>query len=246
MDFFFHIGRYYMLLARVFRKPEKPSVYFERLFQEIDILGFKSLGIVVIISIFIGAVITIQSAFGLDNSWVPTFAVGFTVRESVILEFAPTILCLILAGKIGSHISSEIGTMRITEQIDALEIMGVNAASYIILPKVVGAMIIFPFLVLLSMFLSIGGGWFFGILSEVITTHQFIVGITHEFKPFNITYALIKTVVFAFLITSISAYHGYFTHGGSLEVGRSSTKAVVYSSSLILLFNLLLTQLLLV
>ena len=211
----------------------------------IDSLGVNSFGIVAIVSIFMGAVITIQTALGIDSSWVPLYLIVFGTRESVILEFSPTVISLILAGKVGSHIASEIGTMRVTEQIDALEIMGVNSASYLILPKIIASIFIFPFLVVLSMFMGIFGGWFFGILTEVVTSHEFLYGIQYEFKPFNVTYALIKTVVFAFVITSVSSYFGYYTKGGALEVGRASTKAVVYSSIIILLLNLILTQLLL-
>ncbi len=245
MELFYHLGRYYLLLRQIFKKPEKTSIYIRQVMIGIDSLGVNSFGIIAIVSIFMGAVITIQTALGIDSSWVPLYLIGFGTRESVILEFSPTIISLILAGKVGSHIASEIGTMRVTEQIDALEIMGVNSASYLILPKIVASIFIFPFLVVLSMFMGIFGGWFFGILTEVVTSHEFLYGIQYDFKPFNVTYALIKTVVFAFVITSVSSYFGYYTKGGALEVGRASTKAVVYSSIIILLLNLILTQLLL-
>ena len=245
MDLLYHLGRYYLLIRQVFQKPEKTSIYLRQVISEIDSLGVSSLGIVAIVSIFMGAVITIQTALGIDSGWVPLYIVGFGTRESVILEFSPTIISLILAGKVGSHIASEIGTMRVTEQIDALEIMGVNSAAYLILPKIVASIFIFPFLVIFSMFLGIFGGWFFGIITEVVTSQEFLYGIQFDFKPFNVTYALIKTVVFAFVITSVSSYFGYYTKGGALEVGRSSTKSVVYSSIIILLLNLILTQLLL-
>ena len=245
MELLYHLGRYYLLIRQVFQKPEKTSIYIKQIISEMDSLGVSSLGIVAIVSIFMGAVITIQTALGIDSGWVPLYIVGFGTRESVILEFSPTIISLILAGKVGSHIASEIGTMRVTEQIDALEIMGVNSAAYLILPKIIASIFIFPFLVIFSMFLGIFGGWFFGIITEVVTSHEFLYGIQFDFKPFNITYALIKTVVFAFVITSVSSYFGYYTKGGALEVGKSSTKAVVYSSIIILLLNLILTQLLL-
>ena len=234
-----------MLIRRVFGKPEKYSIYRDRIFEEINILGIGSLGIVAIISVFIGAVITIQSAFNFSNPLVPVYAVGVAVRDSMILEFSPAIISLILAGKIGSSIASEIGTMRITEQIDALEIMGINSASYLIQPKVIAAMLFSPVLVIFSLFLGILGGYVFGVLSGVVTSYEFILGVTYQFKPFNVTYALIKGVVFAFIIASVPAYHGFYTKGGSLEVGKSSTKGVVYSSILILAFDLILTQLLL-
>ena len=232
-------------MRRVFRKPEKFSIYRRQFFTEIENLGIGSLGIVGIISVFMGAVITIQSAFGFESPWIPLYAVGLATRDSIILEFSPTIISLILAGKVGSNIASELGTMRVSEQVDALEIMGVNSASYLILPKIAAAMFINPFLIMISMFLGLFGGWSLGIATGVVTSHEFIYGLQYEFKPYNVTYALIKTVVFAFIITSVSAHHGYYTKGGALEVGQSSTKAVVYSSILILIFNFLLTQLLL-
>jgi phospholipid/cholesterol/gamma-HCH transport system permease protein len=202
-------------------------------------------GIVSIISLFMGAVITIQSAFGFTSPWIPLYAVGVATRDSIILEFSPTIVSLILAGKVGSNIASEIGTMKVTEQVDALEIMGVNSRSFLIFPKIIAAMLINPFLIMISMFLGIFGGYMIGVLTNVVTSYEYIFGIQYDFQAFNVTYALIKTVVFAFIITSVSAYHGYNTEGGALEVGKSSTKAVVYSSIIILLFNVLLTQLLL-
>ncbi len=234
-----------MLIGRVFAKPEKWSVYRKEFFHEIDNLGISSLPIIAIISLFMGAVITIQAAFGFTSPWVPLYAVGVTTRDSVVLEFSPTIVSLILAGKVGSNIASEIGTMRVTEQIDALEIMGVNSSSFLILPKVLACMIINPFLIIISMFLGLLGGWALGIFAGVVTSYQYIYGVQFEFNSFNVTYALIKTTVFAFIIASVSAYHGYYTHGGALEVGKSSTRAVVYCSILILIFNFLLTQLLL-
>ena len=245
MRILYHFGRYYLLINQVFSKPEKSSIYKKQILREIDSLGIGSLGIVVIISIFMGAVITIQSAFGFQSPLVPLYAIGLASRDSIILEFSPTIVSLILAGKVGSNIASEIGTMRVSEQIDALEIMGINSSGYLILPKIIAAVVINPFLIIISMFLGIFGGWVFGVFTGVVTSQQYIYGIQYQFKPFNVTYALIKTVVFAFIITSVSAYQGYYTKGGALEVGQASTKAVVYSSILILLFNFLLTQLLL-
>jgi phospholipid/cholesterol/gamma-HCH transport system permease protein len=240
-----YIGQYYILMSRVFHKPENLKIYLRQLVKEIDSLGVGSLTIVAIISVFMGAVITIQSAFGFDSPWIPIYAVGLATRDSIILEFSPTIISLILAGKVGSNIASELGTMRVSEQIDALEIMGINSAGYLILPKIVAAILINPFLIMISMFLGIVGGYLFGIVTGVVTSYEFIIGIQYQFKPFNVGYALIKTVVFAFIITSVSSYHGYYTKGGALEVGVSSTRAVVYSNILILLFNFLLTQLLL-
>ncbi len=240
-----HIGKYYALMMQVFSKPEKRPVFRKRIFEEIDKLGISSLPIVIIISFFMGAVITIQAAFGFESPWIPLYAVGVTTRDSVILEFAPTLVSLILAGKVGSSIASEIGTMRVSEQIDALEIMGVNSASHLIFPKIIASVFINPFLIIISMFMGILGGLTFGILTGVVTPYEYLYGIQYDFRLYNVTYALIKTVAFAFIISSVAAYHGYYTKGGALEVGKSSTTAVVYSSLLILLFNFILTQLLL-
>lgn len=244
MKLLHHFGKYVLLMKRAFGRPEKYTIYYRQIITEINSLGIGSLGIAAIISVFMGAVITIQSSFNFTSAWIPLYAVGLATRQGIILEFAPTIISLILAGKVGSSIASEIGTMRVTEQIDALEVMGINSASYLIMPKVLAAVFINPFIILISMFLGIFGGWLFGILTGVVSSYEYIYGIQYQFKPFGVTYALIKTVVFAFIITSVSAYHGYYTNGGALEVGRSSTKAVVYSNILILVFNFLLTQLL--
>ena len=213
--------------------------------NEIVSLGINSLGIVIIISVFMGAVITLQTAYNLENPLIPTYLVGLTARDSMILEFSSTIVGLILAGKVGSNIASEIGTMRITEQIDALEIMGVNSASHLILPKIIAAVFINPFLTIVSIFVGIVGGYLASVFTGAVTPDSYIYGIHYVFIPFYISYALVKTVVFAFIITSVPAYHGYYSSGGALEVGKSSTLAVVYSSVLILLFNVLLTQLML-
>jgi phospholipid/cholesterol/gamma-HCH transport system permease protein len=241
---FYHLGRYYMLMGRVFARPEKHSVYYKQFIREIEKIGLNSIGIVAIISAFMGAVITIQTAYNLNNPLLPSYLVGLGTRESMILEFSSTMVALILAGKVGSSIASELGTMRVTEQIDALEIMGVNSASFLILPKILAAMVFNPLLALISMTVGIWGGWAVGTYVGVVTTEQFIGGIRYSFNPDFIVYSLVKTVVFAFLITSIAAYYGYSVEGGSVEVGQSSTKAVVYSSVVVLLFNLLLTQLL--
>ncbi len=212
---------------------------------ELVSIGIGALGIVALTSIFMGAVITIQSAYNLVNPMVPLYAVGIVARDSIILEFSPTIIMLVLAGKVGSSIASEIGTMRVTEQIDALEIMGINSSGFLTLPKIIAGIIIFPFVVLISMFLGIVGGWIAGDLSGVVSSADYIRGIQDQFVPFNITFAMIKTIVFAYVITSVSAYHGFYTDGGALEVGKSSTNAVVYSSVIILVFDYILTQLIL-
>ena len=232
-------------MARTFSKPEKWSIYREQFFKEVDKLGIGSIGLVSIISVFMGAVICIQSAFGFESPWIPLYAVGVSTRDIIILEFSPTVVCLILAGKVGSNIAGELGTMRVTEQIDALEIMGINSSAYLIMPKIIAAVCIFPFLVVISMFLGVFGGYLAGVAVHAVTSYEYIYGITYDFNTYYITYALIKSLVFAFIITSVAAFYGYYTEGGALEVGRQSTKAVVYSSILILLANVLITQLLL-
>lgn len=246
MTLLFHIGRFFMLMRRVFSRPEKTSIYINQMFLEMNSLGVGSLGIIAIISIFMGAVITIQTASNIESAWIPAYALGFTVRQSIILEFSPTIIALILAGKVGSNIASEIGSMRIKEQIDAIEIMGVNSAAYLIQPKIIAAVIINPFLIVYSMFLALGSGWLIGSATGLVATGQYFFGLQYDFDTFAVTYALIKTVFFAFVITAIPAYYGYYTEGGALEVGKASTKGVVYSSIAILVLNYVLTQLLLI
>jgi phospholipid/cholesterol/gamma-HCH transport system permease protein len=242
----YHIGNYFLLLKRVFSKPQKYSVYYKQILQEIDSLGIGSLGLIAIISVFMGGVITIQSAYNFNSPFIPLYAIGLGTRESIVLEFSPTIISLILAGKVGSNIASEIGTMRITEQIDALEIMGINSASYLIFPKIVAAVFINPFLVVISMFLGVFGGYIMGITTGACSSYEYIFGIQTLFVPFNIYYSLTKTIVFAFIITSVAAYQGYYTKGGALEVGKASTRSVVYNSILILIANLVITEIMLV
>ena len=245
MSFIENIGQYVLFLDRVFSKPEKVRIFFAQIIKEIYKLGVSSVGIVVIISVFMGAVISLQTAYNLVNPLLPDYLVGYTTRESMILEFSSTIVGLILAGKVGSSIASEIGSMRITEQIDALEIMGVNSASYLIFPKIIAAVFINPFLYILSVFVGITGGLLASSLTNVVSISDFLYGVQNDFIPYYITYSLIKTLVFAFIITSIPSFYGYYVSGGALEVGKASTKAVVNSSILILLANLILTQILL-
>lgn len=245
LKLFFHIGKYLALIRVILRRPENAGIYRKQILIEIDNLGIQSLGIVAIISVFMGAVLTIQTAFNTDHPLLPIYAIGFTTRQAIILEFSPTMIALILAGKVGSRIASEIGTMRVTEQIDALEIMGINAAGYLILPKIVASMMINPLLLIISMFLGIFGGWVAAAATDVVPLSHYVYGILFEFAEYDILYALIKTVVFAFIITSVSGYFGFHTRGGALEVGQASTKAVVFSSIYIILFNLILTQILL-
>ncbi len=239
------LGKYLLLMREVFVKPDKVRLFFRQIMIEFVSLGVDSLGITLIISVFVGAVVAIQTAFNIDSPLIPLTMVGFTTRQSIILEFSPTIISLVLAGKVGSSIASEIGTMRVTEQIDALEIMGINPANFLIQPKVFAAMIINPFLIILSIAFALTGGWLGCIVTGVVSGNDYLTGLRSWFDPFSVTYALIKTMVFAFIITSVAGFQGYETRGGALEVGRASTKAVVYSSILIIIFNLILTQLLL-
>ncbi|MBD5068024.1 MAG: ABC transporter permease [Alistipes sp.] len=240
------IGRYFILMGKVFSRPEKGSIYRRRIVCEMEALGVDSIGLTAIISIFIGAVITLQMCINLESPFIPKSLVGYATRETMILEFSSTVVALILAGKVGSSIASEIGTMRITEQIDALEIMGVNSASYLILPKIVAAVFFFPFLTILSILIGILGGWAISCLTGIMLPADYLDGLLLDFKPYSITYSLIKMAVFAYLITSVSAFFGYYAKGNSLEVGAASTRAVVAGSVVIMIFNLMLTQILLI
>jgi len=239
------IGRYFILIGSLFRNRERFSVYLKLILDEAVAIGIDSIFIVVIVSTFIGAVTAVQTAFNLVSPFVPLYIIGTIVRDMTILELAPTITCIVLAGKVGSNIAGELGTMRITEQVDALEVMGINSASYLILPKIIAAIITFPLLVIIAAFLSIYGGYLAGIMTGILTEKQYIYGIRYEFHSFNITFAMIKSLAFAFLISSISAYQGYFTKGGALEVGKSSTQAVTNSCIAVLCADYLLAQLLL-
>ena len=239
-----HIGQYFIMIKKVFCFPEKKRIFLKQFNLELEKTGLNSLGIVTIISFFIGAVVSIQTAYNFDSPLYPKYLIGYATRESLILEFCPTMLALILAGKVGSNIASEIGSMRVTEQIDALEIMGVNSASFLILPKIIATVLFFPILIILSISIGLLGGWI-GCQTSGITTADFLYGIKLDFNPFYVTYCLIKITVFAFIVSSVSSYFGYYTKGGALDVGRSSTKAVVYSSIIVLIFNFILTDLLL-
>lgn len=237
------IGQYALLMKKVFTRPQRLGVAFRQYVNEVSKLGIDSIWIVVIISFFIGAVIVVQIALNIDSPFLPRYTVGYVSREIVLLEFSSTIMCLILAGKVGSNIASEIGTMQVTEQIDALEIMGVNAANYLILPKIIGLMTFIPVLVVLSMFFGIVGGFGACLFADIIPTSTFEYGLQFFFKEFYIWYAIIKTVFFAFIISSIASYYGYYAKGGSLDVGKASTNSVVMSSILILISDLLITNL---
>ena len=240
-----HVGRYALLMQRVFKLPQRWRLLGKQYIKEVEKLGVDSLGIVIIISFFIGAVITMQMVLNTENPILPDYVTGLTTRDTLLLEFSSTILCLILAGKVGSNIASEIGTMRITEQIDALKIMGVNAPNYLILPKILGLVTIMPVLVIFSMFVGILGGYLIS-FSGIISPSKYVIGIQYAFEPFYVTYSIIKSLFFAFVISSVSSYYGYYAYGGALDVGKASTNAVVNSSIIILLLNVLLTDILLV
>ena len=240
----YHLGLYFIMLKKVISAPEKWSVFRKQLVLEMEKVGLNSISLVIILSFFVGAVVSIQTAFNMTNPLLPSYLVGLASRDSLILEFSPTMISLILAGKVGSSIASEIGSMRVTEQIDALEIMGINSASFLILPKIIAAVLFFPFLIIMSMGIGMIGAWVGG-LSADVTTADFMYGLKYDFRAFYITYAIVKTIFFAFIISSVSAYFGYHTKGGAIAVGKSSTTAVVSSSILILLFNYLLTDIIL-
>lgn len=240
------IGRYFMLMGKVFSRPEKASIYRHRIIYEMEAIGIDSIGLTAIISVFIGAVITLQMCINLESPFIPQSLIGYATRETMILEFSSTVVALILSGKVGSAIASEIGTMRITEQIDALEIMGINSASYLILPKIVAAVFFFPMLTILSIGIGIVGGYLISVATGIMIPSNYIDGLLFDFRPYSITYSLIKSAVFAFIITSVSAFFGYYAKGNSLEVGKASTRAVVVGSVVIMIFNLILTQILLI
>lgn len=238
-------GKYCIFMKQVFKVPEKWREFFKSLIFEINKLGVDSIPLVIIISIFIGAVICIQMTINIVSPLIPSYATGLTTREILLLEFSSTMMCLILAGKVGSNIASEIGTMRVTEQIDAMEIMGINSASFIVLPKIIGFVLFVPVLCVLSMFMGLIGGALIAEFTSMVTMGNYVYGIQSFFNEWYVWYGIIKTIVFAFIITSVAAFYGYYVKGGSLEVGQASTKAVVYSSILILLADVILTKLLL-
>lgn len=240
-----HFGKYLMFLTTLVVRGESPRILFNRFIDEAILIGINSIFIVAIVSTFIGAVTCVQIAYNLTNALIPRSTIGFMVREMTILELAPTITSIVLAGKVGSSIAGGLGTMQITEQVDALEVMGINSSSYLVLPKILAAIVVFPLLVILAMFLSIAGGYVAGTLSGEITAQEYINGIRGDFVPFNIAFALIKSVVFAFLIASISSFRGYNTSGGALEVGAASTGAVTNSVIAILIADFALAQMLL-
>jgi phospholipid/cholesterol/gamma-HCH transport system permease protein len=238
------MGRYFLMWKEIFNKPTKASVMRGLILKEIDDLIIESLGIVSFISFFVGGVVAIQTALNLTNPLIPKYLIGFATRQSIILEFAPTFISIIMAGKVGSFITSSIGTMRVTEQIDALEVMGVNSLNYLVFPKIV-ALLLYPFVIGIAMFLGILGGFIASVYGGFGSSTDYIEGIQIDFIPFHIAYAFIKTFIFALLLATIPSFHGYYMKGGALEVGKASTVSFVWTSVSIILVNYILTQLLL-
>ena len=244
MTYLQYIGTYFLMIVEMFRKPTKWSVMKQLIFKDIDDLIIGSLGIVAFISFFVGGVVTIQTALNIDNPLIPKSLIGFATRQSIILEFAPTFMSIIMAGKVGSFITSSIGTMRVTEQIDALEVMGINSLNYLVFPKFI-ALMFYPFVISISMFLGIFGGMIACVYGGFASLDEYILGIQTQFDPFHVTYAFRKTIVFAFVLATIPSYHGYYMKGGALEVGKASTTSFVWTSVVIILLNYILTQMLL-
>lgn len=245
MNFFTHFGRYIFMLKGMFSKPENAKLYWKEFMHQCSEIGIGSLGIVTIISVFMGAVSAVQTSYQLVSPLIPQSTIAQIVRDTVILEFAPTLVCIVLAGVIGSKIASELGNMRVSEQIDALEIMGINTKTYLIMPKIVAALLTIPMLVILAMVLGIWGGRLAGAASGILSTNTYDQGLLQSFVPYNVIFALVKAYTFAFIISTVPAYHGYYVKGGSLEIGRSSTKSVVVSCVMILLADYALAALLL-
>lgn len=244
MRYLHDIGEYFLMWKGVFSRMTKGSVLRKLIFQEVDDLIINSMGIVIFISFFIGGVVTIQTALNLDNPLIPKSLIGFTARQSIILEFAPTFISIIMAGKVGSYITSSIGTMRVTEQIDALEVMGINPLNYLVFPKII-AMLFYPFVIAIAMFMGIMGAYLAGTLGGFVAGSEFLEGLQQDFIPYQLVYAFIKTFFFGIALATIPAYHGYYMKGGSLEVGQASTTSFVWTSVVLIILNYLLTQLLL-
>jgi len=245
MNFFFHFGKYLLLLKRMIARPENAAMYWKEGFRQMNQIGIGSFSIISIMSLFVGAVTAIQFSYQLEDSFVPVWWVGYIVRDSMILEMAPTLSCLLLAGKVGSNISSELGTMRISEQIDAMEIMGVNTAAYLVGPKIFAAIFVVPFLIILAVGFGIGGGLAVGIASGTYSIDEYVRGLQDNFDPFNVWVMYVKSVVFSFLLTSIACYQGYFASGGALDIGAASTRAVVFGSIMIIIANLVIALMIL-
>lgn len=244
MKLFSEIGTYFLMLGQIFRRPTKSSVMRQLIFKEIEELILNSLGIVAFISFFVGGVVSIQTALNIEDPLIPDMLVGYATRQSIILEFSPTFISIIMAGKVGSFITSSIGSMRVTEQIDALEIMGINSLNYLVFPKII-ALLLYPFIIGMSMYLGIFGGWVAAVYGGYTSSESFIQGIQSDFVTFHLIYAFIKSFVFAFILATVPSYQGYYMKGGALEVGKSSTYSFVWTSVLIILANYIITTLLL-
>ena len=238
------LGRYLILMGRAFSRPERMRMFLKQYSKEMSALGVDSIGIVLLISFFIGAVICIQMKLNIQSPWMPRWVSGYTTREIMLLEFSSSIMCLILAGKVGSNIASELGTMRTTQQIDALDIMGVNSACYLILPKILGLITLMPFLVIFADVMGIIGAYATAYIGHILPPDDLTLGLQHSFNSWFVWMSLIKSTVFAFIIASVSSFCGYTVEGGSVEVGKASTSAVVNSSIIILFSDVFLTQLL--
>ncbi len=245
MTFFTELGRYLLMLKGMFSKPENMKVYWKEFMHQCSEIGIGSLGIVVIISFFMGAVSAVQTAYQLVSPLIPKSSIAQIVRDTVILEFAPTLVCIVLAGVVGSKIASELGNMRVSEQIDALEIMGINTKAYLVFPRIIAALVVIPMLVVISMVLGIWGGRLAGIGSGILSSYDYDKGLLANFLPYNVFFAMVKAYTFAFIISSIPAYFGYYVNGGALEIGRASTRSVVVSCIMILFADYVLAQLLL-
>ncbi len=243
--FFEHLGSYFLMLKGMFTRPENGKVYWKEFMNQCIDIGFRSLPIVIIIAVFLGAVMTVQTAYQLISPIIPKYIMAQVVRDSVILELAPTIICIVLAGVVGSKIASELGNMRVSEQIDALEIMGINTKSYLVMPKIFSALIMIPCLIIIAITLSIAGGFLTGILTGIMSKEQYTYGLVEGFKAFGILVAMVKAFTFAFIIASIPAYYGYNVKGGALEIGRASTTAVVVTCIMILFADYVITMLML-
>ncbi|MCL2289299.1 MAG: ABC transporter permease [Bacteroidetes bacterium] len=244
-SFLEHLGNYFIFLRRVFSRPEKWSEFFKKMIDEMYAMGVGSLIIVMIVSTAMGSVITLQTSLQVESSWIPSWTIGFTVRTSVIMELCPTIISLLLVGNLGSRITAEIGSMRVTEQIDALEVMGINPASYLVLPKILASFIVNPALILISIFFALFGGYLTVLATGYISVYDYVDGLTSFFRMYDVWYALTKTVIFGFIITSVAAFYGYKIEGGALELGKANTQGVVVASFFVLILNLLITNIML-
>lgn len=244
MRLLFHFGRYFLMIQKTFKKFTKWTMLKELIFREIDDLIIRSIGIISFLSFFVGGVVAIQTAINIDNPLLPSYLIGFTTRQSIILEFAPTFISVIMAGKVGSFITSSIGTMKVTEQIDALKVMGVNTYNYLIFPKII-ALTLFPFLITIAMFLGILGGYIACVSGGFSSHADFIEGLQLDFIPFHVTYAFIKSFIFALILATVPSYHGYFMEGGALGVGKASTSSFIWTSVSIIIANSLITNILL-